>query len=143
MNETKLSANGWTVDTLHEHIVKLLEAKEQRDEERFRAQEKTTVLALTAADKAVSKAEASAEKRFESVNEFRSTLADQQRTLMPRNESELITDGINDRVRTLENRMINQHGRGEGFYLGWMIVLGIISLIGAAGTVISILRAFK
>lgn len=40
------------------------------------------------AEKAVLKAEISADKRFESVNEFRSTLSDQAGTFMPRKETE-------------------------------------------------------
>jgi len=51
--------------------------------------DKSTLAALAAQKEAVNKAEASSEKRFEGVNEFRSTLSDQQRTLMPRAEAEV------------------------------------------------------
>ncbi len=52
------------------------------------AAEKAVTTALLSADRAVVKAETAAEKRFESVNEFRSTLADQAATLIPRAEAE-------------------------------------------------------
>ena len=42
--------------------------------------------ALQAAEKAVTKAELAAEKRFESVNEFRNQLKDQTGTFITRNE---------------------------------------------------------
>jgi hypothetical protein len=54
---------------------------------RFEDLDAKTTLALAAADKAVTKAEIATEKRFEGVNEFRSTLADQAARLMPREES--------------------------------------------------------
>ena len=54
---------------------------------RFEDLESKTTMALTASDKAVTKAEIATEKRFEGVNEFRATLADQATRLMPREES--------------------------------------------------------
>jgi hypothetical protein len=50
--------------------------------------ERAVTAALDAAGKAVDKAETAAEKRFDSVNEFRQQLADQAATFMPRSESE-------------------------------------------------------
>jgi hypothetical protein len=57
--------------------------------------------ALAAADRAVSKSEMAADKRFESVNEFRSTLSDQQRLLMPRSEAELMLKTLSDKLEVL------------------------------------------
>jgi hypothetical protein len=48
------------------------------------AQDEKVQLALTAADKALMKAEAATEKRFEGVNEFRATLSDQAATFVTR-----------------------------------------------------------
>src|SRR5678815_6113575 len=73
--------------------VKTLEAtlaeRDIRYQQRFEAQEqafritvetaeKAVMAALAAQERAVNKAEAASEKRFEGVNEFRNTLADQQ-----------------------------------------------------------------
>lgn len=60
--------------------------QEKANDQRFEAQEKAVGAALAAAKEAVAKAETAAEKRFDAVNEFRSTLKDQQATLMPRTE---------------------------------------------------------
>lgn len=88
---------------------RLLVEVDRRYEQRFEAQEQAVSLALArvdkefhehlaqvrsethaaleAADKAIAKAEAATEKRFEGVNEFRGQLADQARTFIPRAES--------------------------------------------------------
>ena len=84
--ETEQQVSGWTVDTLHSHIVKLLDAADKRYEQRFDAQEKAVREALAAADRAVIKAETAAEKRFDSVNEFRGQLKDQTSTMLTRGE---------------------------------------------------------
>lgn len=62
------------------------------------AAEKAVSAALAAADRAVAKAEMAADKRFEQVNEFRATLADQQRTLMPRAEVEVLMRAITEKI---------------------------------------------
>lgn len=64
----------------------------------FAAQKEAINAALAAQDRAVSKAETSAEKRFEGVNEFRAQLGDQQRTLMPRSEVDVLMRGINEKI---------------------------------------------
>ncbi len=62
------------------------------------AQKLAVEAALEAADHAVSKAEVSTDKRFESVNEFRATLADQQSTFMPRPEAMALLKSIEDKM---------------------------------------------
>jgi hypothetical protein len=104
--------NQWTVETLREHLLAIIITNDAKYSERFEAsqsainaaflaqqtamqtaltaQKTATDTALASADRAVTKAEVAADKRFEGVNEFRETLADQQRTLMPRAEAELL-----------------------------------------------------
>ena len=95
--ETAEKQSGWTVDTLSAHFAQMIDEHDRRYEQRFVAQEKAVAdaflaaekavqAALTAQKEAVNKAEAAAEKRFESVNEFRSQLGDQAATFLPRNE---------------------------------------------------------
>jgi hypothetical protein len=75
-------------------MLALIEAKNKQlrdadisaNEQRFKAQEQAVAFALQAAEKAVTKAELAAEKRFESVNEFRNQLKDQTGTFITRNE---------------------------------------------------------
>lgn len=78
------------------------------------AQEKAVNAALTAAKEAVLKAEVAAEKRFESVNEFRATLADQQRSLMPRNEAEIKFNAIEGSIKLLTERYEKTANVGAG-----------------------------
>jgi len=97
----------------------IMDERDKRYEQRFTAQEKAVEDALSAAKEAVLKAENATEKRFEGVNEFRNTLADQQRTLMPRAEAEL-------RIKALEDAFKVRVGESSGFKSGWALAIGII-----------------
>jgi len=115
----------WTVFTLKEHF-----------DEKFEDAKLAVNSALAAAEKAVVKAEAASEKRFEGVNEFRSALADQQRTLIPRAEVEVIIKTIDIRLENLTARLDKSEGKGMGIgqTLGYIIggigiLTGILALI--------------
>src|SRR5678815_2512757 len=69
-------------------INKVMDERDRRYEDRFRAMDEKTSLALTSSEKAVTKAETATEKRFDSVNEFRGSLKDQAANLIPRAEAE-------------------------------------------------------
>lgn len=78
-------------------------------------------LAFEASDRAISKAEAAAEKRFESVNEFRAQLNDQQRTFLTRTEyggrHEALSEKVDinaARVSDLELRVTSRLESGAG-----------------------------
>jgi len=118
--ETEQQVSGWTVSTLNQYMNDLIVQMDRRYQERFEAQtkaldaaflaqqtamqaallaaEKAVQTALSAAEKAVTKAEIANEKRFDSVNEFRSTLSDQASRLMPRTESEARLGSIAEKV---------------------------------------------
>ncbi len=74
---------------LKDYLKSIINEKDQKYEQRFKSIIDNIAIALTAMDKAVSKAEAAAEKRFESVNEFRGALANQQLTFATRIELDL------------------------------------------------------
>jgi hypothetical protein len=104
-------------------------------------QQEATNLALAAADRAVTKAETAAERRFDSVNEFRNTLSDQQRTLMPRAEAENRLGALSEKIGVLEGFRTETLSRGVGTKEGWgnavgvvAFVISIVSLIGMAIT---------
>jgi hypothetical protein len=67
--------------------------------QRFDASDKAVASALTAADLATSKAETAAEKRFDSVNEFRQTLSDQTKSFVTLDKFE----GVASRVDRIES----------------------------------------
>lgn len=126
---------------LKEYIEALLVEKDKRYEQKFSDTKIAVDAALIAADKAVAaalagqkeavtKAEIAAEKRFESVNEFRSTLSDQQRTLIPRAEAELVFKGLDVRINVLEERKIEKSGEFSGAKNLWAVIVGIVGLIG-------------
>jgi hypothetical protein len=98
--------------------------------------------ALASAQQAVLKAEAAAERRFESVNEFRSTLSDQQRNLMPRSEVALAIQAIHEKVQStvekvslIQTQMDALRSERAGIKGGWGYA------VGAVGIVLSIIAA--
>ena len=150
--ETEAQISGWTVDTLHSHLVRMLEERDKRFEQRFIAQQEAiqaallaqkdaVAAALTAADRALTKAESASEKRFEGVNEFRSTLADQAALLMPRGEVSTLISALDGKVSDLADRVTRAEGRNAGVALSWAIgTAGIGLLIGVIGIVMALNR---
>jgi hypothetical protein len=140
-------SSGWTVDTLREHLAQRISdqqeaGRQQVDDLRrmlderyatqtkaldaaFKAAEQAVAVALANAEKATGKAELAAERRFESVNEFRRALTDQTATFLPRVEYDqaqaALSDRITanaDRVGALELRLTSRLDRGEGAETG-------------------------
>src|SRR3990167_3802837 len=113
--------SGWTIETLKEHFDK-----------QFDNSAESVKAALAAAKEAVLKAEASSEARFSSVNEFRNTLSDQQRNLIPRQEAEIKFEGFTKQLDLIISRLDKTEGKGGGVTqaLGWILfgitVLGFI-----------------
>lgn len=106
----------------------------------FLSQREATQSALAAADRAVNKAEDASTKRFDSVNEFRSTLSDQQRTLMPRAEAELLVKGLEGRVSDLSEQLQKMQARNVGISDGWGYAVAVVVL---AVTAISLAMLFR
>jgi hypothetical protein len=73
-------------------------------EERVGSVRREAIAALAASEKAIIKSEASSEKRFEAVNEFRQQLSDQSRAYMPREVAEAL---IAELRRTSENSFVD------------------------------------
>lgn len=148
--ETEKEVSGWTTDTLHSHIIRLIAANDDRYQERFDGQqqalkdalvgqEKAVGAALDAAKEAVTKAEISSDKRFESVNEFRATLSDQARDFLPRKEYESRHEALMNRIDLLEKKADKQAGQSiaSSTIIGYIIGgLGIVVAI--AGVLIAI-----
>ncbi len=116
----------WTVNTLKQYF-----------EQRFDDSNRATSAALAAAKEAVLKAEASSETRFQSVNEFRNTLSDQQRNLMPRSEVEILIKSMNEKIELLKLQDVSTQGRSAGVSASWGLLLGIVALVSAIIAIIS------
>jgi hypothetical protein len=69
-------------------LEKLAGERDRRYEDRFKAMDEKTSLALNASEKAVTKAEVAQEKRFDNTNEWRAAMQDRDRNQMPRVEIE-------------------------------------------------------
>ena len=75
------------------------------------AQKEAVQTALVAAEKANTKAELSADKRFDSVNEFRQTLTDQATTFIPRTEAEARIAALSEKLDDLKTYQAASIGR--------------------------------
>ena len=104
----------WTVDTLKEYIEAL-----------FAEKDKQIALALTSAEKAVTKAEAATDKRLAGMNEFRDALSDQTKTFASA-----------ERVDGLQQRLDKLEGRSSGLKDSWGWLVGIAGIAIAAGAFI-------
>ena len=127
--ETEEHVSGWTTDTLKAHFDDLRRTDGNNLEQRFKAAEERTTLALTAADRAVIKAENATEKRFDAVNEFRATLADQASRLMPRSEVEQIVKGVNEKIEDLRGTRRTGFATVGALVVGAVVVVGVLAQI--------------
>jgi hypothetical protein len=110
---------------------------DKRYAQRFQDSGTAVNAALQAAEKAVTKAEAASEKRFESVNEFRNTLSDQARTFIPRAEADLRMGTIESQLQALTSGNIERRGQEKGAQTLWA---WIAAGIGVGFGLISLLR---
>lgn len=161
---TSSRSEGWSLETMLDHVLALIAAYDTRYEQRFdasqkaldaafaaqksavdaafSAQKEAIIAALAAQDRAVSKAEAAAEKRFEGVNEFRAQLGDQQRNLMPRAEAEKLIQSLADKIGVLEGFRTEVLSRGTGAKEGWGYAVGVIGLVFVVLGIIAAVAAF-
>jgi hypothetical protein len=104
--------------SIKEYFNDLLGERDKRFDQRFDQQ-----------DRAVTKAEVATEKRFEGVNEFRKTLADQQRTFIPRQEAESMFKNINVKLGEYCSKLDRIENMKQGGNVVWAYVLAGISII--------------
>lgn len=139
MAETPIKDNG----RLNRDIISLREYVDIR----FEAQKEAVNIAMAAADRAVTKAEAANERRFESVNEFRAALSDSSRLLMPRAEIEIWFSTMTKKVDELAIRLDKSSAKmdsgvahGRGLSDAWGILLGAAAFI---ASIVAVFAAFK
>ena len=112
--ETARDESGFTVDTIKVYFEHRLEALDRTYAEQVEQVRREVKAALAASDKAITKQELAAEKRFESVNEFRAQLADQSNTFMPREVADATFAAILSRLNAIENFQAKESGKGVG-----------------------------
>lgn len=108
-------------------------------DQRFSDQDKAVQATLLAAEKAVTKAEISSDKRFDAVNEFRAQLTDQTATFITRAEYEAQHAALQDRVSELTNRFNTNNGQFQGDQLTKANIYTVVTvIILAAGVAVAL-----
>lgn len=113
---------GWTLDTLEKYLSSRIDGIKDN-----------TSIAMAAADKAVSKAETAAEKRFDSVNEFREAMKDQQASFADKQQTDF-------RLKAIEGRLKEIGGVSIGVAVSASVVVGLVTAMAAIVTVEMLLR---
>jgi len=130
----------WTIATLKVYVERILHDHAVLDDTRHQSAQAALSIAVAQAKEAVLKAEAATEKRLEGLNEFRASLTDNQRTLIPRAEAEIRFAALADRIDVLTRESEERRGQRSGLSAGWSVALAVFGLISLAA---SILLAFK
>lgn len=132
---------GWTTETLRTLMLHLLEESDKRYSQRFDAQEKAVQAALANAERALSTASSAADKRLDSMNEFRGALRDQQNTFIPRSEVSGMVRALSDKIERLEADLASRTGskaqaaeRQTGVM--WLVGLVVAVVVGLVGAVV-------
>lgn len=142
---------AWDIDTLKEHLEKILGEMDRRYEERFGAserardaalasQDKLVAAAFAAAEKANTKAEGSATERLDTHNALQ-TKMDRQAALFAEKEWVLTgKDTVEREVRALADRVARFENREEGVSKTTKVIVGAIGLL---ATLVGLYFAFN
>ena len=98
---------------LLDHMLALMTEADVRYQQRFEAQTTAINAALLAAEKAVTKAEIAADKRFELLNELRVGVATKEQV-----------DALEKRINEQAARLDRTEGRSGGLNAGWGYLVG-------------------
>lgn len=133
--------SGWTLDTLLVHVKALYAESDLRYQQRYDAQQKAldaallaakeaVQAALAAAKEAVVKAELSADKRLELLNELRTGVATTEQL-----------EALEKVVTELGKRIDRSEGHSQGLGAGWGYLLAVIGAVAAViAVVVSLTR---
>jgi hypothetical protein len=113
--------DGWTLNTLYIHVMEISKSA------------KEGVSAMASAEKAILKAETATEKRFDSVNEFRQAMRDQQETFASKSETNMRLEDLSKRLDRVTSGMEISSGKATGVTtiaigLAWLVTTGIALL---------------
>jgi len=126
---------NWTTNQAMQHLESKLNglreimlANDVRYSERFEALKAANASALASADRALAKAEAASEKRFDNTNEWRQTMSDMTRTLMSRTEAISMYESNSEKIDDLMSRVKGIEGQSAGKLAFWGYVIGAVGL---------------
>jgi hypothetical protein len=116
----------------------LMVERDMRYAQRSASQDEAVRSALETSEKAITKAESATERRFEGVNEFRATLADQASTLLPRAEYNAQHSALEEKVNFFEKRLhefqatiLAMQAHGGGLKEAWGYIVAGSSALAA------------
>jgi hypothetical protein len=115
------------VELNREHWQDMLAEMDKRYEQRFQAQKSATEAALASTSQAIEKSDRSTELRFDSVNEFRTTLSDQARDFARNSD----IHALNEKIGALTGRLDRSEGKGSGLNSGWGYLVGAACFVAA------------
>lgn len=116
--------DGWTLNTLYIHVMEISKSAKEG-----------VSAAMASAEKAILKAETATEKRFDSVNEFRQAMRDQQETFANKSETNMRIDGLEKRLEALAATGERDKGKNSGLMIS---IIAISWLITTAVAIIAI-----
>jgi hypothetical protein len=122
----------------HNQYIEMFTSSEKATQVALTAAEKAVQAALIAAKEAVTKAEAASEKRFDSVNEFRNTLKDQQVSLMTRTEADVRFKSIEEKLEIINKFTSTVEGKSEGISSVWGWIFAAVATVWAVSEIIYI-----
>jgi small-conductance mechanosensitive channel len=102
---------GWTFSAFETYV-----------DNRFVTSEEAVKTAMSAAEKATIKAETAADKRFDSVNEFREAMKDQQSKFADKDQSDFRLDALDKRLGAMELALTASNAKGQGVWLLAVII---------------------
>jgi hypothetical protein len=117
-----------------------MRAIDARFEQRFRSLSDSIAAAMQSSDRAITKAELAADKRYEALNELRGMANDTLARTMSRDESEQRFNSMSEKLDTMMARVDRREGSGAGLQQGWVILIGLAAL---AATAISVINFFS
>lgn len=106
--------HGWTFDTLYIHVMEISKASKEG-----------VNAAMASAEKAILKAETATEKRFDSVNEFRAAMKDQQAHFADKDQTDFRLTAIDRRLAEISGRSLGINAVGA-FIIGTAIVFSAV-----------------
>jgi hypothetical protein len=126
---------GWTLETLKS----LLDEREGRALERRAADKENISIAMSAAEKAITKADSALEKRLDGMNEFRASLNDQNAQFLPRAEYGVQHKALDEKVVDISQRLLTIEARKSGVGSVGNIVLGSLLALAAIAAIFDLI----
>ena len=117
------------IDSLSNWLQRIQDERDRQYAQRFASQQEAVQAALASAKEAVDKAERSANDRFDSVNEFRATLADQASNFVNKNTADARFSALEEKVNSVYDRLNAMQAQGQGSADTWGWLIGIVGVL--------------